>query len=106
VAGDQARRGGVVELVDAHQVVDPRDQPLALRRPVLAAPAEREDLEFLAVVQFQQFGDEQSDGVKAQVARQIADAHAPFPPRAARMQRLEGGLRDAFVGEALGCQEV
>jgi hypothetical protein len=22
------------------------------------------------------------------------------------MQRLEGGLRDAFVGEALGCQEV
>src|SRR6266851_6468634 len=94
-------------------------QAYAHRPAVVAAIRIPEDLEVLAVVQFEQFGDQVGSGVLVKIGRQIADAQLwlrnPLMRErqlvAQRGERLETGAREflrtavLLLGAARGAQK-
>jgi len=64
----------VVPPADVDHLIEGAAKPGAVRRAVLGTEVERIDPEAAAVVRLDQFGHQQADRVRAQVARQVADA--------------------------------
>ena len=101
VVGPDARRGVAVrQRIDVGEAVESRNQPRAHAAARIGAIGVAVDLEAVAVVALDQFGDQISGRVVVKIRRQIADAQAAGPRRGVMLEDLllgHGEMLDPFA---------